>query len=151
MFGKLLTTLTGKDDVERVALKNDLAALREHLKSRPLLLPRRPLQFLDPAGLTEEQLRAMIEKEAAEVASAPFEAWVLTVEGQRRLPAFSSQEKLSAFSKRISTELNQVFALSAAEVLLAEVPAELEIDVLALNLFSEGAREIPFSSVIERH
>src|SRR5688500_9302136 len=114
MLAKLLTTLTGRDDVERVAMKNDMGALRHHLRSRPLLIPRRALQCLDPAQLTDEQLRAAMEREAAETATAPFEPRVLTVEGQRRLPAFSSLEKLSAFSKRISTELNQVFALSAA-------------------------------------
>jgi hypothetical protein len=34
MFAKILETLTGKDDLERVAAKEDLAALKAYLKTR---------------------------------------------------------------------------------------------------------------------
>jgi hypothetical protein len=148
MFGKLFSTLTGRDEVERAAAKDNLDALLRVLKTRPLLIPRRPLQFLDPAQLTEEQLLAAIQRESAEVAELSFEPWVLAVDGRRRLPAFSSQEKMSVFAKRVSTDLKQVFALSAAEVLLADIPADLEIDIIALNPFSEGAREFPFAASV---
>jgi hypothetical protein len=50
-----LDRLTSKDDLERVAGKDDLARRNAYLKTRPVLVPRRPRRFLDAATFTQEQ------------------------------------------------------------------------------------------------
>jgi len=54
MIAKILEILTGKDDLERVAYKEDLALLNAYLKKRRLWIPQRPKRFLDAASLTQE-------------------------------------------------------------------------------------------------
>jgi hypothetical protein len=142
MFSKVLDALTGKDDLERVAYKGDLATLNAYLKTRRLMIPRRPKRFLDASNFTEEQFLEMVQKESEDLAGDQFEPWVLEIDGKRRLPAFSSQKKMEAFSKRISQEMNKVFALGSAEVLLAEITEGLDLDFVDLNLFTEKSWEI---------
>ena len=142
MFDKLLEKLTGKDDVERIAWKEDINALNAYLRTRRLLVPQRPKRFLDASDFTEEQLLEHIRQGAEELAHAPFEPWVLEVAGKRRLPAFSSRIKLEAFSARISQELNKVFGLGAGEILLEDLTKELNLDFIDLNLYSKKSWEI---------
>jgi hypothetical protein len=48
---------------------------------------------------------------------------------------------MERFSKRISKDLNQVFALMATETLLYDIP-DLGLDFVDLNLFCEETWEI---------
>jgi hypothetical protein len=142
MIAKLLEMATGKDDLERVAYKDDLDLLNARLKTRPLWIPRRPTRFLDASGFTQEQFLEMVEKDAKDSAEDQFAAWILDVDGKRRLPAFSSQKKMEVFSAKMSQRLNKVFSLGCIEILLADVTRELDIDFVDLNLFSEKSWEI---------
>ena len=84
----------------------------------------------------------LIASEAKELADAPFEAWVLEVDGKKRLPAFSSQKRMEIFTKTMSEDLNKVFALGGGEVLLSDIVKDLDVDFVDLNLFSEKSWEI---------
>lgn len=137
MFGKMLEKMTGKDDLERVAYKEDLDQLNAYLKTRRVLIPRRPKRFLDAVNFTQEQLMEQIRKDAQELSSTPFEPWVLEVDGKKRLPAFSSLQRMKDFGGKISQQLNKVFSLGGAEFLLADVTKNLDIDFVDLNLFSQ--------------
>jgi len=142
MIAKLLEILTGKDDVERIAYREDLAALNAHLRTRRLLIPRCPKRYLEAGNYTEAQLLEMIEGEAKELSDAPFEPWVLEMDGTRRLPAFSSRKRMEVFSGKISMKLNKVFALGAGEFLIADVTKGLNVDFVDLNALSEKSWEI---------
>ena len=142
MISKLLETITGKDDLERVAYRENADELNAYLKTRRILIPRRPKRFLDAGDFTTEQLMELIKTEAEELADAPFEPWVLEVEGKRRLPAFSSSKKMENFTKTMAQDLNKVFGLGAGEVLLADIVKDLDLDFVDLNLFSEKSWEI---------
>jgi len=142
MFSKLLETFTGKDDLERVAYKEDLAALNAYLTHRRVLVPRRPKHFLDASNFTETQMLEMIQKESEAMASDQFEPWILETEGKRRLPVFSNQKRLQEFSRKISTQLGKVFALGSAELLLSDITGSVDIDFVDLNPFSEKSWEI---------
>src|SRR5262245_23237578 len=137
MIAKLLEKLTGTDDVERIACKQDARLLNEYLQTRRLLFPKRPLQFLDAATLTQEQLSSLTTQEATELAGERIELWVLETDGKRRLPAFSSQKKMEIFSATVSRQLTKVFALGCVEALLSEATRDLDIDLIDLNLFSK--------------
>ncbi|MEK6743381.1 MAG: hypothetical protein AABZ15_07225 [Nitrospirota bacterium] len=142
MLSKLIEVVSGKDDLERIAFKDDLSALNRYLKTRRVLIPRRPKRFLEVSGLTQDQLLEMIQKESEDLAGVEFDPWVLEADGKRRLPAFSSQKKLEVFSKKISQEMNKVFALGSAEVLIDDIKKGLDLDFIDLNLFSENSWEI---------
>ena len=142
MFGKLLETLSGKDDLERVAYKEDLALLNAYLKTRRLLIPRRPRRFLDASNFSQEEFLETIRKESEDLAGDQFEPWVLEVDGKRRLPAFSSQKKMEAFSKRISQQMNKAFALGGVEFLIEDITKGMDLDFVDLNMFSEKSWEI---------
>lgn len=142
MIAKILETLTGKDDLERVAYKEDLGLLNDYLKTRRLFIPKRPMRFLDAATFTQEELMELIEQESKELGGDRFELWVLDVDGKKRLPAFSSQKKVQEFSGKMSTRLNKVFSLGCIEVLLADAIKDLDIDFVDLNLFSQKSWEI---------
>ncbi|MBC8096399.1 MAG: hypothetical protein H7Y43_11350 [Akkermansiaceae bacterium] len=142
MINKLLETLTGKDDLERVAYKESLSDLTAYLKSRRLLIPQRPKRFLDASCFTQEQLLEMIRKETESITDDPFEPWILELDGKKRLPAFSSQKKMEMFSEKISMQLDKVFALGGAEFLIEDVTRGLDIDFVDLNLFSHKSWEI---------
>ncbi len=142
MFGKLLELLGGKDDLERVAYQEDLAALNAYLKTRRLLVPRRPRRFLDASSFTQEQFLEMIRNESEDLAGDQFEPWILEINGKRRLPAFSSQKKMEIFSEKISQQMNKVFALGGAEFLIEVITKGSGIDFVDLNLFSEKSWEI---------
>src|SRR4051794_20131099 len=64
MLAKLLELITGRDDLERVAYREDLGQLNAYLKARRLLIPRRPRRFLDAASFTPEQLLELLQEEA---------------------------------------------------------------------------------------
>ncbi len=142
MFSKLMEVVSGKDDLERIAFKDDLAALNKYLKTRRLLIPRRPKRFLEASSLTRDQLLEMLQNDAEDTAGGEFEPWVLEVDGKRRLPAFSSKKKLEVFSKKISQQMNKVFALGSAEVLIDDIKEGLALDFIDLNLFCENSWEI---------
>ena len=142
MFGKILEKMTGKDDLERVAYKENLGQLNAYLKTRRLLIPRRPRRFLDATNFTQEQLMEQIKNDARELSRTPFEPWILEVDGKKRLPAFSSQSKMQDFGSRISQDMNMVFSLGGAEFLLKDITRDLDIDFVDLNLFSQKSWEI---------
>src|SRR6266850_8345514 len=97
MIGKILDKLTGKDDLERVAYKEDAALLNAYLKKRPVFVPQRPKRFLDAATFTQEELMEQIRKDSEQLGSDQFEPWILQMDGKKRLPVFSSQERMTAF------------------------------------------------------
>ena len=142
MIAKILEKLTGKDDLERVAYKGDLGLLDEHLKTRRLLIPKRPMRFLNAATFTQEELMELIEQESKELGGDRFELWVLDVDGKKRLPAFSSQKKMEEFSGKMSKGLDKVFSLGCIEILLADAIKDLDVDFIDLNLFSQKSWEI---------
>jgi hypothetical protein len=142
MIAKILELITGKDDLERIAYKEDLGLLNYYLKTRKLLIPKRPKRFLDADTLTPEQLLELTEEEAKDLSGDHFVPWILEVDGQKRLPAFSSQKKLEAFSAEISKKLNKVFGLGNIEILLADITKDADIDFVDLNLFSRKSWEI---------
>jgi hypothetical protein len=142
MFKRLIEAFSGKDDLERIACKGDVVALNAYLRTRHVLIPRRPKRFLDASDFTQEQVLEMIQKDAEELATTEFEPWVLEINGQRHLPAFSSQKKLTAFAKKISQDLNKVFGLGHAEFLIEEIARDLNVDFVDLNLFGEKSWEI---------
>ncbi len=142
MIATLLEKITGKDDVERVAYKEDLQQLNDYLKTRRLLFPKKPRRFLDAATFTQEQLMEMIEQESKELGGDQIELWILDVDGKKRLPAFSSQKRMEAFSAKMSQDLNKVFSLGCFEALLADITKQAYIDFVDLNLFSKKSWEI---------
>jgi hypothetical protein len=142
MIAKILEMITGKDDLERVACKEDLVLLNDYLKTRKLLIPKRPKRFLDAASFTRGQLLELTEEEVKDLAGDHFEPWILEVDGRKRLPAFSSQKKMEAFSATISQQLNKVFGLGSIESLLADITRNLDLDFVDLNLFSHKSWEI---------
>jgi hypothetical protein len=113
MLARILEIVTGKDDVERVASRQDLRALNAYLKKRRLWIPRKPKRFLDVATFTPEQLVEALRQEAEELAGESFEPWVMEIEGKKRLPAFSNLKKMEIFSGKVSKELDKVFGLGA--------------------------------------
>lgn len=142
MIAKLLELATGKGDLERVAYKGDQRQLNEYLKTRRVLIPKRPKRFLDAATFTQDELLQLIKEESEELASDHMSLWVLDLEGKKRLPVFSSHKKMQEFSGKISKKLNQVFALGCVEVLLADGTKGLDIDFVDLNLFNQKSWEI---------
>jgi hypothetical protein len=142
MFSKLIESLSGKDDLERVAYKGDLATLTTYLKTRRVLVPQRPKRFLDASNFTQEQLLEMIQKESADLAGDLFDPWVLELDGKRRLPVFSSQKKLELFAEKLTKEMNKVFSLSGAEFLIDDITKGLDLDFVDLNLFTGKSWEI---------
>jgi hypothetical protein len=142
MIAKLIELITGKDDLERVAYREDIDQLNEYLKIRRIWIPRRPKRFLDAVRFTQEELLELMEVEAEELSGDDFEPWILEVDGKRRLPIFSSRRKMVAFSGKISQQINKVFSLGCIEVLLEEVTKRVDIDYVDLNLFSKKSWEI---------
>jgi hypothetical protein len=142
MIAKILELITGKDDLERVAYKEDFKLLNDYLRTRRVLIPKRPLRFLDAATFTEEELLKLIEEESIELGGDQFELWILDVDGKKRLPAFSSQKKMQAFSAKMSIQLDKVFSLGCIEVLLADIINKVDVDFVDLNLFSQKSWEI---------
>ena len=143
MVNKILEKLTGKDDLERIAYKENAALLNDCLKKRRVFVPQRPKRFLDAANFTEEQLKEQIMADARQLSdNNHFEPWILDVDGIKHLPVFSSQIKMHAFSSKMSQELNKVFSLGCIEILLENVIKHVDVDVVDLNLFSQKSWEI---------
>jgi len=142
MIAKILEKLTGKDDLERVAHKEDLALLNAYLKKRHVFVPQRPRRSLDAATFTQEQLMEQIRKDSEQLSGDQFEPWILEVDGKKRLPVFSSQDRMQAFASKISQNMNKVFGLGGISVLLENVIKDLEIDFVDLNLFNKKSWEI---------
>jgi hypothetical protein len=142
MIWKLLETITGKDDLERVAWRENLAQLNECLKTRRVWVPRRPKRYLDASNYTQEQLLKLVEDEAKDFSGDSFEPWVLEIDGKRRLPIFSSRKKLEVFAGKISQQLNKVFSLGGAEMLLEDITRGSDIDFADLNMLTGKSWEI---------
>ncbi len=142
MISKLLEMLTGKDDLERVASRDRPAELMALLKSRQVLIPRRPRRFLDADEFSPEQLSQLLKHEAQTMTECEFEPWILEVKGKKRLPAFSSEKRMANFSRKISSETNKVFALCAGMVLLPEFIRNSDVDFVDLNACSPQSWEI---------
>jgi hypothetical protein len=142
MIAKLLEKVTGRDDLERVAYAGDINRLNAYLKTRKVLVPRRPKRFLDVATFTQEQLLEQIRKDAQELSRTPFEPWILEVDGKKRLPVFSRQQKVQDFAGKVYREMNKVFSVGCVDFLLEDLTKNLEIDFVDLNLFSHKSWEI---------
>ena len=142
MIAKMLEKLTGKDDLERVAYKEDLALLNTYLKKRPVFVPQTPRRFLDAATFTQEQLLEQIRQDSEQLSSDQFEPWILDVGGKKRLPVFSSQERMTSFASKMSKQMNKVVGLGCISVLLENVTKHVDIDYVDLNLFSKKSWEI---------
>jgi hypothetical protein len=142
MIGKLIEWVTGKDDLERIAYRNDVAQLNQFLKSRPVMVPQRPRRFLDAASMSAEQLLEQTRLDLEQLNSVPFEPWILNTGGKRRLPVFSSEARAGAFSERISREMNKVFSLGCITILLDDMLSQIDVDFVDLNLFSKKSWEI---------
>jgi hypothetical protein len=142
MFAKLLEKLTGKDDLERVAYKEDLRLLNNYLAKRRLWFPIKPGRFLGAATLTQGQLMELVAQESKKLADDQFQLWIMGVDGKKRLPAFSSQKKMEAFSGMMSRELNKVFSLGSIEALLSDITKDFDIDFVDLNLYSQRSWQI---------
>ena len=83
-----------------------------------------------------------IRKDSEQLAGEQFEPWILEVDGKKRLPVFSSQEKMTVFASKMSTELNKVFSLGCIQTLLENVTKSVDVDFVDLNLFSQKSWEI---------
>jgi hypothetical protein len=147
MLAKLREFVTGRDDLERIACREDLGSLNSYLKTRRLLIPREPRRFHDATSLTPEDLLESLRVEAEELAGDPFVPWVLEVDGTRRLPAFSSQKKMIIFSGEISKRIDKVFALGYAEILLVDLVNTLDIDFVDLNPLCRKSWEIGVGAI----
>ena len=145
MIDKILEKLTGKDDLERIAYKEDAALLNTYLKKRPVFVPQRPKRFLDAATFTQDELLEQIRKDSEQLASDQFEPWILEIDGKRRLPAFSSQKRMTAFSSRVSQQMNKVFSLGCISILLGDVTEHMNVDYVDLNLFSPKSWKIAWT------
>jgi len=142
MIAKILEQLTGKDDLERVAYKEDLALLNAYLKKRSVFVPQRPRRFLDAATFTREQLTEQIREDSEQLSKDQFEPWILEVDGKKRLPVFSSQNRMQSFVAKISQDLNKVFGLGCISILLENVTKYVDVDFVDLNPFSKKSWEI---------
>ena len=142
MIAKILEKLTGKDDLERIAYKEDFALLNAYLKKRHVFVPQRPKRFLDAATFTQEQLMEQIRKDSEQLGSDQFEPWILEVDGKKRLPVFSSQDRMQAFAAKISQDMNKVFGLGCISILLENVTKHVDVDFVDINLFSKKSWEI---------
>jgi hypothetical protein len=142
MIAKILEKLTGKDDLERVAYKEDLVLLNSYLKKRPVFVPQRPKRFLDAATFTEEQLIEQLRKDSEQLSSDQFEPWILDVDGKKHLPVFSSQDRMQAFAAKISRDMKKVFGLGCISILVENVTKHVDVDFVDLNLFSEKSWQI---------
>src|SRR5260370_13456575 len=125
MITKILELITGKDDLERIAYMEDIGRLNAYLKTRRVLIPRRPKRFLDADSLTQEQVLEQIQEEAEELAGDTFEPWILGVDGKKRLPAFSSEKKMKALSCRVTQPINKVLLVGCVALLLAGITGKL--------------------------
>jgi len=142
MLAKILEMTTGKDDLKRVAHKEDMGLLGEYPKTRRILIPTLPMRFLDAADFTQGQLMELVEQGSKDLADDRYELWIVEVDLKKVLPAFSSQKKLESFSAKMSQDMNKVFSLGCLEVLLSDVVNDVDVDFIELNLFSEKSWEI---------
>ncbi|BBO35473.1 hypothetical protein [Lacipirellula parvula] len=142
MLATLLEKLTGRDDLERIAHKNDIAVLTSYLQKRPVFIPQQPKRFLDAANFTQQELLELIQADAAQLANEPFEPWLLDVDGEKLLPVFSNQDRMTTFASKISQDLNKVFGLGFGSFLLESLTNQVEIDVVDINRFSKHGFEI---------
>lgn len=96
---------------------------------------------MDAATFTQDELLKLIEEESMAL-SGDVRPWILENDGSQRLPVFSSQKRMEAFSSAISRHLGKVFGLGCFQALLFDVTESLNIDVVELNPFSEKSWEI---------
>ena len=78
-----------------------------------------------------------IRKDSEQLSSDQFEPWILEVDGKKRLPVFSSQDRMQAFAGKISQDMNKVFGLGCISILLENVTKHVDVDFVDLNLFSK--------------
>ena len=130
------------NDLERLAQQGDLDELNAYLKTHPVWIPMRPRRLLDPTQLSREQLLEEIRKDSEELKKMPFKPWILELEGKKRLPIFSSNQRMQEFSRRIGQEMKQAFSLRGAKIPLELVAKHFDIDFADLNMFGENSVEI---------
>ena len=142
MLSKLVALITGKDELERVAYREDPELLLQYLSTHPLLVPIRPKEFLDAASATEAELLDSIESSARATAEDAVDLWTEEIDGVIRLPAFSRQKKAQHFAAELSQQLNMIFGLGCVQFLLSDLVASQVIDVIDLNPLSPQCWEI---------
>jgi hypothetical protein len=141
-INKLLEFFTGKDDLERIASKGDRARLDDYLKTRRLYFPVTPSRFLDAETCSDQAIIDLIREGADLVAGPDISLWVMELDGQNRLPAFSSIKRAKKFSEEMSKGLDKIFPLGCVEMLLEDVIKAVDVDVIDLNRFSKNKWEI---------
>jgi hypothetical protein len=147
MIATILELITGKDDLERMACRDNPAALNAYLKTRPIWIPREPKRFLDPTAFTPEELLELIRADATELDNEPFTPWIIEMNGKRRLPAFSSQKRMKPFTAKVSQELNKVFSLGCAKCLLDAIVKTCDVEIIDLNCFSRRSWQLEVRSL----
>ena len=142
MIARILEFVTGKDDFERVAYTENLERVNEYLKKRPLFFPIKPRRFLDAATFTQEELLELVKQGSEELDSDRLTLWILDIDGQKRLPAFSNRKRMETFSGKMSQRINKVFSLGCFEALVPDIAKQVDVDFIDVNLFSQKSWEI---------
>lgn len=148
MIARLAEWITGKDDLERVAVRGDTARLNAYLETRLLWVPCEPSRFLDASDFSPEDLLKVLEAEAEDnTPDRPFTAWVMDHDGVRRLPAFSSLKRMTTFAGAISKRLDKVFPLGGGEMLMSDVVRATGVEFVDLNVLCGQSWEIAVRSI----
>lgn len=144
IYGAALQFLTGRDDLERVAGRDDPALLHRYLLERPVVVPQRPSGLLDLSTSGDELYRFM-EAEARRLAGDDFEPWIRENDGKLTLPVFSNHARSGRFTELIVQQTGKVFAFGCIVVPLGDILEDFEVDVVELNPLSEHSWEIAVS------
>lgn len=83
-----------------------------------------------------------IRQDAEQLGRDQFEPWILEIDGKKRLPVFSSQDRMKAFATTITLDMKKVFGLGCVEILLANVTKRVDVDFVDLNPFNKKSWEI---------
>ena len=84
----------------------------------------------------------LIREDTKQLNDDHFEPWILEIKGKKCLPVFSSQERMKAFAAKVSKDLNKVFGLGCAYILLENVTKHVDIDLVELNPYCKKSWEI---------
>ncbi len=142
MFNRVFNLLSRKDDLEIIASKANWKLLAEQLKTRKILVPKRPLRMIDPQNISSEDLITCIQKDAEDLNTSQFSPWIFENNSKKMIPIFSSQDRFIEFSKALSLSLNKVFGLGYMDFLLQDVLNNCEVDLIILNFQCKNSWEI---------